>query len=196
MFTGIIQSLGEVTHNTRQKLSVCAPQLFGELDIGKSIAVNGACLTVVELNPVSEEFSADLSPETCERTNLGALRQGEKVNLELPLRFSQGLDGHWVLGHVDTVGEILSIQKKSNSYLYTFRVPVEYDRYLIEKGSIAIDGISLTLFSINAGRFEVSIIPHTYETTQLHTKKPGARVNVEFDVLAKYTEKFLEEAGS
>ncbi len=195
MFTGIIQALGEVTHNALHKLSVRTPELFGELDLGKSIAVNGVCLTIVELNPISEEFCCDVSPETRERTNLGILQRDEKVNLELPLKPIQGLDGHWVLGHVDATGELLSIAKKENSHIYTFRVLAEYDRYLIEKGSIALDGISLTIFNINAGRFDVAVIPHTREVTHLHEKKPGAKVNVEFDVLAKYMEKLLSKGG-
>jgi riboflavin synthase len=117
------------------------------------------------------------------------------VNLELPLKPAQGLDGHWVLGHVDTTGELLSITKRENSHIYAFRVSAEYDRYLIEKGSIAIDGISLTIFNVKAGRFEVAVIPHTREVTNLHEKKPGAKVNVEFDVLAKYLEKLLLKGG-
>jgi riboflavin synthase len=195
MFTGIIQALGEVIHTTQQRLSVRAPDLFGDLDIGKSIAVNGACLTVIELNPISEEFCCDLSPETRERTNLCALKRDEKVNLELPLKPIQGLDGHWVLGHIDTTGELLSIVKRENSHLYTFKVSGEYERYLIEKGSIALDGISLTIFNVKSGRFDVAVIPHTREVTHLHEKKPGAKVNVEFDVLAKYMEKLLSKGG-
>lgn len=195
MFTGIVQSLGEVTHNSQHKLTVRVPELFGELDIGKSIAVNGACLTVIELNATSEEFSADVSPETKERTNLGRAHRGERVNLELPLQLSQRLDGHWVLGHVDATGEVVSVLKKSNSFVYTFRVPAEYDRYLIEKGSIAIDGISLTIFNIKEGRFDVAVIPHTHEVTNLSHKRPGDRVNIEFDVLAKYMEKLMSKGG-
>jgi riboflavin synthase len=195
MFTGIVQSLGEVTHNSQQKLTIRAPDLFGELDLGRSIAVNGTCLTLTELNPRSEEFSAEVSPETRTRTTLGSLARGEVVNLELPLQLSQRLDGHFVLGHVDTIGELVSIVRQANAHLYTFGVPAEFDKYLIEKGSIALDGISLTVFHVKAGRFDVAVISHTLRVTNLHQKRPGAKVNVEFDVLGKYLEKLLTKGG-
>lgn len=194
MFTGIVTDTGEVMHVSPSRLTVSTPKLFGELEIGRSIAVNGACLTVIELSPAAESFSAELSSETVERTNLGLLRRGDLVNLELPLRFSDRLDGHFVLGHVDTVGEIVSISQKEKGAVFRFRVDEKYSRYLIEKGSIALDGISLTIFNIRDGEFDVAIIPHTLEQTNLRLRRPGDKVNVEFDVLAKYLER-LSQGG-
>lgn len=195
MFTGIVTDTGEVMHVSPSRLTVSTPKLFGELEIGRSIAVNGACLTVIELSPAAESFSAELSPETLERTNLGLVRRGDLVNLELPLRFSDRLDGHFVLGHVDTVGEIVSISRKEKGAVFRFRVDEKYSRYLIEKGSIALDGISLTIFNIRDGEFDVAIIPHTLEQTNLRLRRPGDTVNVEFDVLAKYLERLLQDKG-
>ena len=191
MFTGIIIDTGEVMHVSSGRLTVSTSKLFPELEVGRSIAVNGACLTVIELNPAAESFSAELSPETLERTNLGLLRRGDLVNLELPLRFSDRLDGHFVLGHVDTVGELVSISRKEKGAVFRFRVDKKYSRYLIEKGSIALDGISLTIFNIRDGEFDVAIIPHTLEQTNLRLRRPGDKINVEFDVLGKYIEKLL-----
>lgn len=190
MFTGIVTDTGEVMHASPGHLTVSTSKLFGELRIGGSIAVNGACLTVIELTPAAESFSTELSPETLERTNLGLLRRGDLVNLELPLRLSDRLDGHFVLGHIDTVGEIVSISRKGKGAVFRFRVDKKYSRYLIEKGSIAIDGISLTAFNISDGEFDVAVIPHTLEQTNFRVRHPGDRVNIEFDVLGKYIERF------
>lgn len=189
MFTGIVADTGEVLHASPSRLTVSTPKLFRELEIGGSIAVNGTCLTVIELSPATESFSAELSPETIERTNVGLLRRGDLVNLELPLRFSDRLDGHFVLGHIDTVGEIVSISRKEKGAVFRFRIDERYSRYLIEKGSIALDGISLTIFNIRDGEFDVAVIPHTLEQTNLRTRRPGDKINVEFDVLGKYIEK-------
>lgn len=189
MFTGIVVDTGEVVHASSGRLTVSTPKLFRELEIGRSIAVNGTCLTVIELNPTTESFSAELSPETLERTNLGLLRRGDLVNLELPLRFSDRLDGHFVLGHIDTVGEIVSISRKEKGAIFRFRVDTKYSRYLIEKGSIAIDGISLTIFNIREGEFDVAVIPHTLKQTNFRVRRPGDKINVEFDVLGKYIER-------
>ncbi len=195
MFTGIVVDIGEVLHATPTRLSIHTAKLFAELDLGRSIAVNGTCLTVIELSPASESFSAELSPETVERTNLGSLRRGNLVNLELPLRFSDRLDGHFVLGHIDTVGEIVSISRKEQGAVFRFRVSKEYARYLIEKGSVALDGISLTVFNIREGEFDVAVIPHTLAQTNFQDRRPGDTVNVEFDVLGKYIEKLLKHRG-
>jgi riboflavin synthase len=194
MFTGIVTDTGEVLAASATRLTVSTPKLFGELEIGRSIAVNGVCLTVIELNPAAESFSAELSPETLARTNLGALRRGDLVNLELPLRFSDRLDGHFVLGHIDTVGEVVSISRKERGAVFRFRVERSYSRYLVEKGSIAIDGISLTIFNVSDGEFDVAVIPHTLEQTNLRVRRPGDRVNIEFDILGKYIEK-LSKGG-
>jgi riboflavin synthase len=195
MFTGIVIDTGEILHATSARLTVCTPKLFPELDIGRSIAVNGTCLTAIELSPASESFSAELSPETVQRTNLGSLHRGDLVNLELPLRFSDRLDGHFVLGHIDTVGEVVSISRKEKGAVFRFRVDKKHAHYLIEKGSIAIDGISLTVFNIREGEFDVAVIPHTLEHTNFRTRHPGNRVNIEFDVLGKYIESLLKDRG-
>ncbi len=194
MFTGIVTDTGEVLHVSTARLSVSTSKLFRELEIGRSIAVNGTCLTIIELNPAAESFSAELSPETLARTNLGVLRRGDLVNLELPLRFSDRLDGHFVLGHIDTVGEIVSISRKEQGAVFRFRAERSYARYLVEKGSIAIDGISLTIFNIRDSEFDVAIIPHTLAQTNLRVRRPGDRVNIEFDILGKYIEK-LSKGG-
>jgi riboflavin synthase len=190
MFTGIVTDTGEVLHAHPTRVTISTPKLFADLDIGRSIAVNGACLTVIELSPAAQSFAAELSPETLERTNLGLLRRGDLVNLELPLRFSDRLDGHFVLGHIDTVGEIVSIARKEKGAVFRFRVARRYSPYLVEKGSLAIDGISLTIFNIRDGEFEVAVIPHTLEQTNFRARHPGDRVNIEFDILGKYIEKF------
>lgn len=195
MFTGIVAAIGEVLHATPTRLSIHTAKLFAELDIGRSIAVNGTCLTVIELSPASESFSAELSPETVERTNLGSLHRGDLVNLELPLRTAERLDGHFVLGHIDTIGEIVSISRKEKGAVFRFRVDKKYAHYLIEKGSVALDGISLTVFNIREGEFDVAIIPHTLAQTNFRDRHPGDTVNVEFDVLGKYIEKLLEHRG-
>ncbi len=192
MFTGIVQALGEVRARERGSLAVYAPSLAGELAVGGSVAVNGVCLTAVAVDPGAGTFRADLSPETLRRTALGDLQEGDRVNLELPLRAGEFLGGHWVQGHVDTVGEVVAVEPQPDgSYLFTFQVDLQYDPWIVEKGSIAVDGISLTPFDVREGRFSVAVIPHTYHHTTLKSRGPGARVNVEFDILAKYVAKQL-----
>lgn len=192
MFTGIIIGVGEVKSWVRSKgkLTVIPPpKLF--LSPGGSIAVNGVCLTAGEVSKGG--FTADLSPETLERTTLGSLRPGDKVNLELPVAADGRLDGHLVLGHVDALGEIISINQQGSFYIFGFRVGAQFDHLLVEKGSVAVDGISLTAFHVEGGRFQVAIIPRTYELTNLRYQRPGNRVNVEFDLLGKYVAKLLRE---
>ncbi|MGQ9477877.1 MAG: riboflavin synthase [Candidatus Bipolaricaulia bacterium] len=192
MFTGIIAGLGQVQALTSGRLVVSPPQ---ELlpKVGESIAVNGVCLTASEVR--EGYFAADLSPETLARTNLGSLRPGARVNLELPLPADGRISGHFVLGHVDTVGEVVSIRPQGDSYLFTFAVAPQFDHLLVEKGSVAVDGISLTAFNIHEGRFEVAIIPHTYRVTNLQDRRPGDLVNIEFDILGKYVAKRLKEGA-
>ena len=193
MFTGIVQALGEVRSLREGRLTVCAPRVVRDLAVGGSVAVNGACLTAVAVDPHAGTFAADLSPETLRRTTLGDLVEGDRVNVELPLRAGDVLGGHLLQGHVDTVGEVLAVEPQlDGSYLFTFRVDPEYDPWIVEKGSIAVDGISLTPFGVEGGRFRVAVIPHTYRNTTLQARGPGARVNVEFDILAKYVAKQLQ----
>jgi riboflavin synthase len=188
MFTGIVAGLGKVQGLTSGRLVVSPPR---ELlpPKGGSIAVNGVCLTAAEVGP--SWFAADLSPETLARTNLGSLRPGARVNLELPLPADGRFAGHFVLGHVDTVGEIVAIKPEGESHLFTFAVEPRFDRLLVEKGSVAVDGISLTAFNIREGHFDVAVIPHTYRVTNLQDRRPGDLVNIEFDILGKYVAKLL-----
>ena len=190
MFTGIIEELGTVvTAGTR--LSVGCSTVITGASVGDSIAVNGVCLTAAELRP--DSFSADLAPETLKRSNLGDLRPGSRVNLERPLSAGGRLNGHIVQGHVDGTGEFLSLDALGDdNWWLRIRIPAELDPYLVYKGSIAIDGISLTVASIESGVLSVTIIPHTFRNTTLAGYRPGARVNLETDILAKHVEKLLQ----
>jgi riboflavin synthase len=189
MFTGIIEELGTVV-SAGARLSVQCSAVLGDTSAGDSIAVNGVCLTAAELRP--DSFSADLAPETLKRSNLGELRPGSCVNLERPLSPKDRLDGHIVQGHVDGTGEFLALDSLGgDNWWLRIRVPDELDPYLVYKGSIAIDGISLTIASIESGVLSATIIPHTFRNTTLGGYRPGARVNLECDILAKHVEKLL-----
>ncbi|MCC7202493.1 MAG: riboflavin synthase [Nitrospirae bacterium] len=193
MFTGIIEELGSVKGVRRQsdgmRLSVTATVIMDGMRKGESIAVNGACLTVTEFDRYS--FIADVSGETVKRTNLGKLRTGDKVNLERPMKLSDRLGGHMISGHVDGTGTIRALEKRGGMSIFTFEAPSEIQRYLIVKGSVAIDGISLTVNEIKGNRFTVTIIPHTAEMTTLGFKNIGDAVNLEADMIGKYVENFL-----
>jgi riboflavin synthase len=189
MFTGIIEELGTVIA-AGTRLSVGCSTVLAGGSVGDSIAVNGVCLTAAELRP--DSFSADLAPETLKRSNLGDLRPGSRVNLERPLSAGGRLNGHIVQGHVDGTGEFLSLEALGDdNWWLRIRIPAELDPYLVYKGSIAIDGISLTVASIESGVLSVTIIPHTFRNTTLGGYRPGARVNLECDILAKHVEKLL-----
>jgi riboflavin synthase len=191
MFTGIIEELGTVV-TAGSHLSIGCSTVLSDLTQGASVAVNGVCLTAVELRP--DGFAADLAPETLKRSNLGDLRPGSRVNLERPLRPTGRLDGHIVQGHVDGTGEFLSLDMLgADNWWLRIRVPDELDPFLVFKGSIAIDGISLTIAALEAGVLSVTIIPHTYRNTTLGGYRPGARVNLECDVLAKHVEKLIRK---
>lgn len=193
MFTGLIEDLGTVRELRRgaagARLTVATALPMTELAIGESIAVNGVCLTVTGFG--GGTFSADLSPESLERSTLGGLASGAPVNLERALRLSDRLGGHLVTGHVDAVAELIERTRDGNAIRLAFRIEPHYCRYLVEKGSIAIDGISLTVNTVAAGSFAVAVIPHTLEVTTLKKVNPGARVNVETDILGKYVERLL-----
>jgi riboflavin synthase len=200
MFTGIIEELGTVgSFESRPagepraagaRLRVACARVMGDLIEGASIAVNGVCLTAVDLR--KDSFAADLAPETIARSNLGDLRAGWQVNLERPVTPATRLSGHLVQGHVDATGELVSLAALGDgNYWLTILAPVELDRYMVEKGSIAIDGVSLTIASIEDCRIGVTIIPHTYANTRLGSLKAGARVNLEVDVIAKHIEKLM-----
>ena len=189
MFTGIIEELGTV-ERAGSRLTICARQVLSDLAEGASVAVNGVCLTAVEVKRHS--FSADLSPETLERTNLGDLRAGSRVNLERPLLPTSRLSGHIVQGHVDGTGELLSLEElRDGNWWLKVRAPRELDRYLVFKGSIALDGISLTIAALDESQVGVAIIPHTYEMTNLASRRRGERVNIECDMIAKHVEKLV-----
>ena len=195
MFTGIVEELGFVAtlnrHDQGAKLTIRCSHVLSDLTQGASIAVNGVCLTAVNITP--EGFSADLAPETLDRSNLGDLHPGDPVNLERPLSLATRLSGHIVQGHVDGTGtlEVLKALGEGNWELLV-RVPLDLDRFLVYKGSICIDGISLTIASVDQALVKVAIIPHTYEATNLSSRRPGDRLNIECDVLAKHIGKLLE----
>ena len=195
MFTGIIEETGTVAEFTRQAhgatLKVAAETVLSDLTVGGSIAVSGVCLTATAIQDHS--FSAGLSPETLERTNLDGLKPGSKVNLERPLLPTGRLSGHFVQGHVDGVGELASLAEVGDgNWWLRIRVPQELLRYLVYKGSIAIDGISLTVASVEADTIGVAIIPHTYEATSLGELTTGSKVNLECDVIAKHVERLMQ----
>jgi riboflavin synthase len=196
MFTGIIEELGTVaaveTRAAGSRLTVRCATVMEDLREGASIAVNGVCLTAVNLRP--DSFAADLAPETLRRSNLGDLRVGSRVNLERPLSPSGRLSGHIVQGHVDGTGEFVSLDALGDeNWWLRIRVPPELDAFLVYKGSIAIDGISLTVAALEADVLSVTIIPHTYRNTTLAGYRPGSRLNLECDILAKHVEKLLRK---
>lgn len=187
MFTGLIEAVGRVASVDEREGGrhlVVETLLASDLTLGDSIAVNGTCLTVVSQN--GSGFSADVSPETLRVTTLGEWKKGRRVNLERPLRADQRLGGHFVLGHVDAVTEVSSIRAEGDSYWMEFTLPFALRAYVIPKGSVTIDGISLTLASLSERDFGVQIVPHTWTHTALSDLTPGAAVNIEADVLGKY----------
>ncbi len=195
MFTGIIEETGTVAAVRRQaagaRVVVRADKALDDLEIGGSIAVNGCCLTAVELE--AKTFAADLSPETLQRTNLGGLRAGSKVNLERPLLPSSRLSGHFVQGHVDGTGELVALDAAGGgNWLLKIRAPRELLKFFVFKGSIAVDGISLTIAALQGDTIGIAVIPHTYRQTALSALKPGARVNLECDMIAKHVERLLQ----
>jgi riboflavin synthase len=193
MFTGIIEDLGTVNRISRKGedalLIVDTVMDLDDINIGDSISVSGACLTVTEKG--DKRFSADVSAETLARTNLKSLKTGDKVNLEKSLRMNSFLGGHLVLGHVDGIGKIQEKVSKANSIQFGLEIDAELGRYIVEKGSVAVDGISLTVNRCEKKRFYVNIIPHTARSTTLGFKKVADLVNIETDIIGKYVEKFL-----
>ncbi len=193
MFTGIIEGMGTISaiqaSGKGRRVSVTADFDLSHSRIGDSIAVNGACLTAVEIGP--RRFTADVSPETLDRTTFGKAKVGERVNLERALRLSDRLDGHLVSGHIDGVGTIDQKKNVGNAVIVVIRVPESLSRGMIQKGSVAVDGISLTINQCSTGSFEVSIIPHTAGLTTIGVKSAGAPVNIETDMIGKYVERLL-----
>ena len=193
MFTGIVEELGTVGSIKSGVLIVDASLVLEDLDVKDSICVNGACLTVTGLT--GKGFQVDVVPETLRRTNLGELTSGSKVNLERSLQMGGRLGGHIVQGHVDGTGEISSIEEDGDAYLYSFTVSPELSRYIVQKGFICVDGISLTVVDCADDEFMVTLIPYTQEHTVLGTKSEGNKVNLEADIMAKYIEKLSNGGG-
>ena len=197
MFTGIVEELGEVVGVEQQtdaaRLTIRGPLVVGDAKRGDSIAVNGVCLTVVDHDATS--FTADVMAETLHRSSLSELRAGSPVNLERPVTLSARLGGHLVQGHVDGTGQILAREPAEHRELVQVSLPPALGRYVVEKGSITVDGVSLTVVEVTAGWFTVSLIPTTLDLTTLGSKGPGELVNLEVDIVAKYVEKLMGAQG-
>ena len=186
MFTGIVEEVGIVSKITNNGMTVKALRVLSDVKLGDSIAVNGTCLTAVSFS--NSEFSVDLSPETMRRTSLSQLTEGSRVNLERALSASDRMGGHIVQGHVDATGRITSIKPDGDSIIFRVRIPKRLDKYIVEKGFVAVDGISLTVVKRGASSFTLAVIPYTMENTNLAVLSEGDRVNLEADILAKYVE--------
>ncbi len=197
MFTGIIEGIGKIVAKRSAgggvALEIEAGFALSDPKEGESIAVSGVCLTAYDIR--GSRFLADVSPETLSRTKLGMLTSGDRVNLERAVRLSDRLGGHLVSGHVDCLAKVVSRKELGDYTIFSFEVAKDQERYLIEKGSLAIDGVSLTVNSCGPGHFSVSIIPHTLKTTTLEALENGSKVNIEVDIIGKYIEKLLFSGG-
>jgi riboflavin synthase len=194
VFTGIVETVGIVQSTTEsdggRRMAIDGGVCAEELRVGDSVAVNGVCLTVV--GSAASLFDADVVPETLRRTNLGLLRPGDHVNLERPMRADGRFDGHLVQGHVDSVGAITTIEPEGVGKRIHVEVAPRYHRYLVEKGSVAVDGVSLTLAAVTGSGFVVALIPHTLAVTTFGLRRAGDQVNLEFDMVARYLERLIE----
>ncbi|HEX9251574.1 MAG TPA: riboflavin synthase [Ignavibacteriaceae bacterium] len=194
MFTGLVEEKGilkeKIPTGDGFQFVIEAKIVMKDLQIGSSVAVNGCCLTVVKID--GNTFAVDTIEETLNKTNLGVLKQGMKVNLERPLAADARLGGHFVLGHIDTTGKVEDVKELSNSHWLTISFPEKFKQYLIYVGSVAIDGVSMTVAELKDKSFSVGIIPHTWKETIFADKKVGDTVNLEFDVLGKYVERIME----
>jgi len=193
MFTGIVEGIGEVRNirllGSEATFIIRVPDFFSDCHPGDSLAVDGACLTITGVK--GDLFTLDISAETLKRSTLGRVRQGEMVNLERALRLSDRLGGHLVSGHVDGIGIVEKIERFQRSWVIQIRIDPSLSRYLIEKGSIAVDGISLTINRCTGASFDIGIIPQTASVTTIARKRVGSRVNIEIDLISKYIERFL-----
>ena len=194
MFTGIIEEVGTIREIGAGTLRIAAKKVLEDVAVGDSIAVNGICLTVTKFD--ARSFHADIMPETVRRTSLSELKRGSPVNLERALTLRSRLGGHIVSGHIDGVGTISAVKEEGNAVLLTVRTEAPLLRYIVEKGSVALDGISLTVARVTAGDFTVSLIPHTRETTNLGSKHVGSLLNIETDILGKYVEKLMRAGNA
>jgi riboflavin synthase len=193
LFTGIIEEVGTARAVRPDKLTITATQVLQGTRLGDSIAVNGACLTASGLDAGS--FSVDVTPETLRRTNLGVIRAGSRVNLERALLVGGRLGGHLVQGHVDATGKVLSMTPEERALIARYAAPQSVMRYIVEKGFIAVDGVSLTVVGYDESSFSVSLVGYTMDSTTLGGKHPGDVVNLEVDIIAKYVEKAKEDRG-
>ena len=191
MFTGLIEEVGVVKSQQRKSLVILASKVLEGTKLGDSIAVNGACLTVTGLN--KDSFQVEVMPETFRRTNLGSLRPGDKVNLERALPLGGRLGGHLIQGHVDATERVLSLIPEEEAIIARYSAPKELMRYIVEKGFIAVDGVSLTVTERDSTSFTVSLVTYTQQHTNLATKHPGDLVNLEVDIIAKYVEQLREK---
>ncbi|MBN2201144.1 riboflavin synthase [bacterium] len=193
MFTGLIEEIGKIRKilpgHDSVRIRIQAPRLAPELRTGDSVAVNGVCLTLTETQP--EDFEATAVFQTLKQSTLGRLRTGDRVNLERALAIGGRLGGHFVQGHVDGIGSIVSVRPKGDSRMITVRIPAGLMRQVAERGSVALNGISLTVAGVERDRIAVSVIPHTFENTTLKELAPGGRVNIETDLFAKYVDRLL-----
>ena len=194
MFTGIIEEIGKAQAVTNNKITIQASKVLENTKIGDSIAVNGVCLSVVKIGENS--FDADISPETMNITALGKLKTGSLINLERALPANGRFGGHIVSGHIDGTGRVVNIKNEGEFYTIQFELTPELSKYVVKKGSIAINGISLTVADINNNIISVAVIPHTFENTNLKAMKSGDYVNIETDIIAKYIEKFLSTSDN
>lgn len=197
MFTGIVEEVGKVKSIVQRGkariFTISSKKLLNEIKVGDSVSVNGVCLTVFEKG--KDSFKVEAVEETIKKTNLGELKVGDPVNLELALKLGERLGGHIVQGHIDTTGMVKSIKKLENSWIFEIKFPSEFRKYLIPKGAIAVDGISLTIAELDRDKFKVSIIPYTFDNTNFKFRKVGDRVNLEFDLFGKYIENFFKTIG-
>ena len=194
MFTGIIEEVGRIKKIGGGKITIAAKKVLEDINIGDSIAVNGICLTATTFD--ANTFTADIMPETVRRTSLFAAKSEDAVNLERALTPSTRMGGHIVSGHIDGAGEIVSIAEDKNAVLMKIKADNKILRHIVEKGSVALDGISLTVASVGANDFTVSLIPHTREITNLSDKKIGGVINIETDIIGKYVEKLMQKRDS
>jgi len=195
MFTGIVEEMGAITSMEKTlagtRLTILASTIIGDLKIGDSVSINGTCLTVVTKD--ERNFTVDVSPETLSVTTLGHLTAGAPVNLERAMKLNERIGGHLVAGHVDGVGTIRNRRQEGNAIFFTIEVPHEILRYCVVKGSVTVDGISLTINDVTDKGFSVAIIPHTAKVTTLGFKQTGDSVNLESDLIGKYVERLLQE---
>ena len=190
MFTGIIKEIGRVISAQSGSLVITAGDILRKLELGGSVSVNGVCLTITSFN--TDVFSVDIMPETVERTNLGLLSTGDKVNLELPLAMGGQLGGHLVQGHVDATGRVASVVQNSEAMVIVVEPPPEVMHYIVEKGFIAVDGVSLTVVTKDTSSFQVSVVDYTWRHTVLGDRQVGDLVNLEIDIIAKYVEQLSQ----